>query len=63
MGLEEFGEGLRGFSEEYIVIDDDDDFLIYRKLTNGPKYVGSVSSDDAELYEMEDILKQLGIYE
>lgn len=61
MAIEEFAEILSEVSDEYIVIDDEDDFLVYRKEANGPVFVGSVNSFDADIYDAEDIINQLGI--
>ncbi len=61
MVIEEFAEILSEVSDEYIVIDDEDDFLVYRKEANGPVFVGSVNSFDADIYDAEDIINQLGI--
>ena len=61
MEIEEFAEILNEVSDKYIVIDDEDDFLVYKKESNGPVYVGSINSFDAEIYDAEDILNQLGI--
>lgn len=61
MVIEEFAEILSEVSDQYIVIDDEDDFLVYKKESNRPVYVGSINSFDAEIYDAEDILNQLGI--
>lgn len=61
MFIEDFAEILSEVSDEYIVIDDEDDFLVYRKEANGPVFVGSVNSFDADIYDAEDIINQLGI--
>lgn len=61
MVIEDFAEILSEVSDEYIVIDDEDDFLVYRKEANGPVFVGSVNSFDADIYDAEDIINQLGI--
>lgn len=61
MEIEEFAEMLSEVSDDYIVIDDKDDFLVYRKEPNGPVYVGSINSYDASIYDSEDILNELGI--
>lgn len=61
MEIEEFAEILNEVSDKYIVIDDEDDFLVYRKEANGPEFVGSINSFDADIYDAEDILNQLGI--
>lgn len=61
MVIEEFAEILSEVSDEYIVIDDEDDFLVYRKEANGPVFVGSVNSFNADIYDAEDIINQLGI--
>ena len=61
MEIEEFAEILSVVSDQYIVIDDEDDFLVYKKESNGPVYVGSINSFDAEIYDTEDILSELGI--
>lgn len=61
MVIEEFAEILSEVSDEYIVIDDEDDFLVYRKEANGPVFVGSINSFDADIYGAEDIINQLGI--
>ena len=59
MDIEEFGEALKEFADDLIVIEDEDDFLIYRKTPDGPEYAGSVSSFEVELYEVEEIVKNL----
>nr|DAN81505.1 MAG TPA: hypothetical protein [Caudoviricetes sp.] len=61
MVIEEFAEILSEVSDEYIVIDDEDDFLVYRKEANGPVFVGSINSFDADIYDADDIINQLGI--
>jgi len=61
MVIEEFAEILSEVSDQYIVIDDEDDFLVYRKEANGPVFVGSVNSFDADIYDAEDIINELGI--
>lgn len=61
MYIEEFAEILSEVSDEYIVIDDEDDFLVYRKEANGPVFVGSINSFDADIYDAEDIFNALGI--
>lgn len=61
MVIEEFAEIFSEVSDEYIVIDDEDDFLVYRKEANGPVFVGSVNSFDADIYDAEDIINHLGI--
>lgn len=61
MFIEEFAEILNEVSDQYIVIDDEDDFLVYRKEANGPVFVGSINSFDADIYDAEDIVNQLGI--
>lgn len=61
MEIEEFAQILSEVSDKYIVIDDEDDFLVYKKESNGPDYVGSINSFDAEIYDAEDIFNQLGI--
>lgn len=61
MFIEDFAEILSEVSDEYIVIDDEDDFLVYKKEANGPVFVGSINSFDADIYDAEDIINQLGI--
>lgn len=61
MVIEEFAEILSEVSDQYIVIDDEDDFLVYRKEANGPEFVGSINSFDADIYDAEDIVNELGI--
>ena len=61
MFIEDFAEILSEVSYEYIVIDDEDDFLVYKKEANGPVFVGSINSFDADIYDAKDIINQLGI--
>ena len=61
MFIEDFAEILSEVSDEYIVIDDEDDFLVYKKEANGPVFIGSINSFDADIYDVEDIINQLRI--
>lgn len=61
MSIEEFEEKLKEFDDTYYAVEESNLFLVYKKEIDGPEFVGSVSVYDLEVYEMEDVLRYLGI--
>lgn len=61
MSIEEFEEKLKEFDDSYYAIEESNLYLVYKKHADGPEFIGSVSVFDVEVYDIEDVLRDLGI--
>lgn len=61
MSLEEFEKKVKELDEKLYVVEESDLFLVYRKHTYGPEFVGSVSVIDTNDFEHRDLVLALGL--